>query len=76
MDMSEIEKVNKIFHSISEYSMYLIIELQKVEQNKIMLDFLEYSSVEKINKLNANIICFYEICNAKDKNFGLAIKKL
>lgn len=76
MDILEREKINKIFNSLAEYSMNLIIVLQKIEQNKIMLDFLEYSSIEKINELYDDIIRFYVICNAKDKNFGLAIKLL
>ena len=76
MNISKRTRVNKIFHSISKYSKHLINELYKLEQNKILLDFLGYSTIEEIDNLNINIFRFYEICSANDKDFGAAIKLL
>ncbi len=76
LSIDERKIINKVFSVISKNSLYLIKEVNKIEQNKATLDSLNYITIKQIEKLKNNIFMFYEITSANDKNFGVAIKLL
>lgn len=69
-------KVQKMFLIVASSSLYLLKEINAVENNKLLLDIEEFISIEEVKQLRFEISMAVEIMEKTDKNYETAIRCL
>lgn len=76
MTRDELFKVQKMFRIIANYSKDLLFEIEKVKENKLILDTVEYLEMDKTDDLLFNISLGIGSMPLPKKNYSLAINQL